>query len=65
MKTKNKQELIRRMRAWLKKPGNNEVVLAYKLGLKTSFTVVQWGYRGDIPKNKRDAVKEIISSGKG
>ncbi len=57
-----KDELILKLETWLSKDGNSKLILASKLGYKSSNTIQMWLYRGSIPEWQRYRVDQIISS---
>lgn len=55
--------MLKKLKAWLKKPGNSKSKLAYLLGYKSSSTITNWLSRKSIPEYMTPQLKEIFKQG--
>ena len=53
-------EALKKLKKWLKLPGNSKAKLAYLLEYETSTAISQWIVRNHIPKYQQAQVLEII-----
>ena len=52
--------MIRRLKAWLKRPENSTAKLAYLLGYKSGSTISNWISRNKIPEFVKPRLKEVL-----
>jgi hypothetical protein len=55
--------LLKKMIAWLKKPGNTEAKLAVLLGYRDAAPVKAWVRRKRIPSYRIEQVTQIVTEG--
>ncbi len=56
--------MLKRLRAWLKKPGNSYQKLADLLGYKSKSTIYNWVVREQIPRKMYPQLKEVFNVSK-
>ncbi len=55
-----KEDLVKQLKRWLKKPGNSYARVAVLLGYEDSASIRQWIRRNSIPRYQKERVKQII-----
>lgn len=60
----NMKSTIKKVEAWLRKPGNTKAKLCSVLGYRTTATIDRWFQKGEVPRIAEQHVLKALEENK-